>query len=300
MLKTKARGGAVAALLEYAEEMTQLTGSPDAQASRSNLREAAAHVLPLSPSPQIGIVLGSGLSPLADTLHAPSRIPYSAIPHMPSSAVEGHRGELLLGTLGEAPVACLSGRAHLYEGHSPAEVVFGVRLLAELGVRWVLLTNAAGGISGACQPGTLMLITDHINLTGTNPLVGPWNRDDSPFVDMSVAYDLDLRQKAKMASKRLGLELAEGVYAGLLGPTFETPAEIRMLEQLGASAVGMSTVLETIALRHRDVPVLGISCITNRAAGKSSTALSHEEVAEVAGRTSDAFCRLVFELCQPR
>lgn len=273
--------------------------SPGGPGSLGALAAATSAIGPLSPPPHIGIVLGSGLSALAETLSAPRRIPYADIPHMPQTGVEGHQGELLLGTLGATPVACLSGRAHLYEGHPINDVVFGVQLLAELGVHSVILTNAAGGISGACQPGTLMLITDHINLTGRNPLIGR-NDDRHPrFIDMTVAYDLDLRRKAKIAAKRTGIELAEGVYAGLLGPTFETPAEIRMLEHMGASAVGMSTVLETIALRHRGIAVLGISCITNRAAGKTTKLLSHAEVSEVAGQASSAFCQLVFEVCQP-
>lgn len=269
--------------------------TPDASDLRAHLESARLAVGPLRQRPEVGIVLGSGLAALADELVGAHRVPYADIPHMPGASVPGHRGELLLGRLGSTFVACLSGRAHLYEGHEPSDVVFGVRLLAELGISKAILTNAAGGISGACQPGTLMLITDHLNLTGKNPLVGPGI--EPRFVDMSQAYDLDLRIAAKAIARRQGLSLAEGVYAGLLGPNFETPAEIHMLETLGVSAVGMSTVLETIALRQLQVSVLGISCITNRAAGKGLGLLSHEEVGEVAGRASSAFCRLVSELC---
>ncbi len=264
------------------------------------VRRAAEHVqksLDGMPMPEVGVVLGSGLSPLAREIEAPIEIPYTQIPSMPLPHVVGHEGRLLVGRLGGAVVACLSGRAHLYEGHSPESAVFGVRLLATLGARRVILTNAAGGISDDCGPGTLMLISDHLNLTGRTPLLGPNDDRWGPrFPDMSEAYSEPMRQLARDIAARTNARLAEGVYAGLLGPTYETPAEIRMLETLGADAVGMSTVLETIALRHQGVEVLGISCITNKAAGKSTGHLSHDEVAEVAGRTSADFVRLVSEL----
>ena len=245
-------------------------------------------------SPRVGIVLGSGLGPLAARIEESTRISYDSIEGMPRVGVEGHQGNLIAGKLGGVEVVCLSGRAHLYEGHPPAEVVFGVRLMAALGIGTAVLTNAAGGISPECGPGTLMLITDHLNLTGRTPLLGHNESRWGPrFPDMSRAYDPDLRELARNEARDLSLEVAEGVYAGLLGPTYETPAEIRMLEVLGASAVGMSTVLETIALRHRGIPVLGISCITNHAAGKSPRALSHEEVGETAKAASVDFSRLV-------
>lgn len=247
--------------------------------------------------PSVGIVLGSGLSSLTHEIESSTTIPYADIPSMPSPGVVGHEGRLIVGKLGGVSVACLSGRAHLYEGHSVESAVFGVRLLAALGAARVVLTNAAGGIADNCSPGTLMVISDHLNLTGKSPLLGP-NEDrwGSRFPDMSEAYSQKLRSLALLVGKKWKIPVTEGVYAGLLGPTYETPAEIRMLEAMGAHAVGMSTVLETIALRHQGVQVLGISCITNKAAGKSAGPLSHEEVAEVAGRTGRDFVTLVSEL----
>jgi purine-nucleoside phosphorylase len=249
--------------------------------------------------PEWGIVLGSGLGRLTDRIVAKQSIAYSDIVHMPSPKVVGHRGQLVFGELGKKRVVCMSGRVHLYEGHHPSHVVFGARLLAALGCRAVLLTNAAGGIADGCGPGSLMLISDHINLTGSNPLTG-LNEDrwGPRFVDMSQAYDKALQERCLEVAERERIVLERGVYAGLSGPTYETPAEVTMLERMGASAVGMSTVLETIALRHQHVPVLGISCITNRAAGKSSALLSHDEVAEVAGRASQRFCKLVAAIVQ--
>lgn len=242
--------------------------------------------------PLVGIVLGSGLSLLSEHIVGRHEVPYADIPGMPQVSVLGHAGSFHFGVLGGVPVACASGRVHLYEGYEPSEVVFGVRLLAALGAGTVLLTNAAGGIAGHLAPGSLLAISDHINLTGKNPLVGP-NEHGPRFVDMTEAYDGELRRLAARVAREQGIELTEGVYAGLLGPSYETPAEIRMLERLGAAAVGMSTVLETLALRHQSVRVLGLSCITNLAAGKSGQPLSHTEVAEVAARSGAAFCRLV-------
>lgn len=263
------------------------------------IQEAKASIearLASAPSPSVGIVLGSGLSPLAQEIENATSIPYSEIPFMPSSQVVGHEGRLLLGALRGVSVACLSGRAHLYEGHSAESAVFGVRLLAALGASRVVLTNAAGGITDNCAPGTLMVISDHINLTGSSPLLGPSEDRWGPrFPDMSEAYSRKLRDLALGVGGKWKIPVTEGVYAGLLGPAYETPAEIRMLEAMGANAVGMSTVLETIALRHQGVEVLGISCITNKAAGKSESHLSHEEVAEVAGRASRDFVTLVSE-----
>jgi purine-nucleoside phosphorylase len=207
--------------------------------------------------------------------------------------VPGHPGELWLGDYGGVSVACLRGRVHAYEGHPIARVVFGVRLLAALGCRSVLLTNAAGGIRGDLAPGTLMLITDHLNLSGRNPLVG-WSPDGhATFVDLTRAYDTELAGAARAAASELGQTLAEGVYAGLLGPSYETPAEIRMLRTLGADAVGMSTVLEAIALRERGVRVGAISCITNGAAGLSPATLNHEEVQQTAAAARERFSALL-------
>lgn len=244
--------------------------------------------------PRVGIVLGSGLGRLAQDLDSPVSVPYQSISSMPEPKVLGHGGQLLLGTLGGTLVACLSGRSHLYEGHEPNDVVFGVRLLARLGIECAIVTNAAGGIGRECTPGALMVIEDHLNLTGRSPLLGPNDDRIGPrFPDMSVAYDEKLRELIATVAKEEGIPLTRGVYAGLLGPTYETPAEIRMLETLGAHAVGMSTVLETIALRHMGVRVLGVSCITNYAAGKSAGTLSHQEVGEVAQKASSRFSRLI-------
>jgi purine-nucleoside phosphorylase len=242
----------------------------------------------------VGVVLGSGLGDFATQVEGAVRIGYGDIPTMPTPHVAGHAGELVLGEVSSVPVACLSGRAHLYEGHTPVDATFGVRLLAELGCRAVLVTNAAGGIRPSFVPGTLMVISDHLNLTGRNPLVGLNDERLGPrFPDLSVAYDAELRRAAHGVAQQLGFELAEGVYAGVLGPSYETPAEVRMLGRLGADAVGMSTVLEVIALRHRGVRVGGLSCITNSAAGISPTPLDHAEVQQVAAQVSERLTRLM-------
>lgn len=244
--------------------------------------------------PQVGVVLGSGLGAWAAQLEQAEPLSYSGIPHMPTPSVAGHSGRLWLGRRGPARVACLEGRVHAYEGHAVERVVFGVRLLATLGCRAVLLTNAAGGIRSDLKPGTLMLVTDHLNLTGRNPLVG-WTGAGGhpPFIDLTRAYDAELAEEARAASRNLGQDLAEGVYAGLLGPSYETPAEIRMLRTLGADAVGMSTVLETIALREKGVRVGAVSCITNVAAGLSAGTLSHAEVQETAAQARSRFAALL-------
>ncbi len=245
---------------------------------------------------EVGLVLGSGLGGLAATLSSAERIPYSDIHGMPVSTVAGHAGNLWFGTVSGVPVACLQGRAHAYEGHDTDAVCFGVRLLAALGCHTVLLSNAAGGIAPGMSAGDLMLISDHLNLTGKNPLVGPNDERIGPrFLDMTHAYDVAVQSGARSAAQTVGISLREGVYAGLLGPTYETPAEVRMLAALGASAVGMSTVLETIALRHVGVKVGAISCITNLAAGISKTPLSHAEVQETADRVRGQFTELVHE-----
>lgn len=244
--------------------------------------------------PAVGVVLGSGLGAWADSLSSLVRIPYGEIPRMPRSTVIGHAGNLCLGLANGVPVACLQGRVHLYEGHDPERVVFGVRLLARLGCRAVLLTNAAGGLAPEFTPGDLMLVSDHLNLMGKNPLSGPNLDELGPrFPDMTDAYEPALRQAAREAAAETGTTLHEGVYAGLLGPTYETPAEIRMLATLGASAVGMSTVPEVIALRHMRVPAAAISCITNMAAGISKTKLDHSEVEATARMTRDRFTALL-------
>lgn len=248
----------------------------------------------------IGVVLGSGLGGFADSLVGATSISYSEIPSMPGVGVQGHAGRLVIGDLNGVRVACLQGRAHLYEGHPVDAATFGVRLLAALGCRTVLLTNAAGGLGTNALPGDLMLICDHINFTGRNPLIGPNFPSVSPFKettdrfpDMSDPYDTHLRELAHKASAETGVALREGVYAGLLGPTYETPAEVRMLRTLGADAVGMSTVLEVIALRHQGVHVGGISLITNRAAGLSKNKLSHQEVELEANKAKGPLSRLM-------
>ena len=247
----------------------------------------------LEVEPRLGLVLGSGLGAFADRLSQRTVLPYREIPHFSAPHVPGHAGNLCFGRLGAVPVACLQGRVHAYEGHPIGRVVFGVRTLAALGCKSVLLTNAAGGIRADLSPGSLMLIRDHLNLTGLNPLVGP-SRDNAPrFPDMTRAYDAELGALAQRAAGELDLDLKEGVYAGLLGPSYETPAEIRMLRTLGADAVGMSTVLEAIELRSHGVRVGALSAITNRAAGLGATELHHDEVTQTAARMQGAFIELL-------
>ena len=242
-----------------------------------------------APEPSIGVVLGSGLGGFAQRLEAPLVVPYSQIPHMPSSSVPGHAGNLCFGRIGGANVVCMQGRVHAYEGHTLSRVVFGVRLLAELGCKTMLLTNAAGGIAADLRVGDLMLISDHLNLTGNNPLVGAATVGRPRFVDMTSAYDPGLRALAETAAERHARPLKHGVYAALLGPSYETPAEIRMLRTLGADAVGMSTVPEVIALRELGVRVGAVSLITNLAAGIASAPLDHAEVQVAAEAAASSF-----------
>ncbi len=259
----------------------------------SKLSEAAAFVQRSlgRAAPRIGLVLGSGLGALADELEEAGRLPYADIPHLPTSSVPGHAGKLCLGQLAGVRVACLQGRVHAYEGHELSRVVFGVRLLAELGCGAVLLSNAAGGIAERLQAGSLMRIDDHLNLMGDSPLRGPTVRGPR-FPDMSQAYDAELGRACEQAAREAGVRLERGVYAALLGPSYETPAEIRMLAALGADAVGMSTVPEVIALRQMGVRVGAVSCITNLAAGRSSQPLSHAEVEATAARVRGEFSQL--------
>jgi purine-nucleoside phosphorylase len=228
--------------------------------------------------PRVAIVLGSGLGNLADSLENPRRIPYAEIPGFPDTTVAGHRGELVVGDLEDTPVILQNGRFHLYEGHDPAVFALPVRLFSELGVESVILTNAAGGLNPLFAPPTLMLIADHVNLMWRNPLIGKRLGGETRFPDLLNAYDSELRSMALDVAADAGIGLAEGVYGGVLGPNFETPAEIRMLRLLGCDAVGMSTVPEVIVARARGMRVLGISSITNAAAGLSKKPLSHEEV----------------------
>lgn len=244
--------------------------------------------------PVIGVILGSGLGEFASSVEEAIRIPYGRIPGFPASAVVGHAGELVAGRSYGVPVAVLSGRIHFYEGHPMHDVVFPARVLGLLGCRTVIVTNAAGGIDRSFRAGDLMLIEDHINLFGTNPLVGK-NDDDlgHRFPDMSDAYRADLRKAALAVARRERIPLRKGVYVGVHGPSYETPAEIRAFRTLGANAVGMSTVPEVIALNQMGVGVVGISCITNMAAGVLKKPLRHEEVLETTARVKDRFVRLL-------
>lgn len=243
--------------------------------------------------PTVAIVLGSGLGALAERIEAPIRIGYRDIPGFHAPTVEGHKGELVIGTLGGKTVIGQSGRFHMYEGHSADEAALPVRVFRALGVDTLVVTNAAGGLRRTFAAGTIMLISDHINLTGRSPLIGPVRPGELRFPDMTVAYDADLRTVARTVAERLGIPLAEGVYVGLLGPTYETPSEVRMLGQLGGDAVGMSTVAEVIAARAGGMRCLGLSTITNPGAGLSATPLSHAEVMEIAGRMGDRVGRLI-------
>lgn len=251
--------------------------------------------------PEIGIVLGSGLGGLADDLEQPIAIRFADLPGWPAATAPGHEGRLMLGRLGGRAVVMLQGRFHLYEGNDPGLVVQPVLLFRRLGARIVVLTNAAGGIDPAFGPGTLMVIADHLNLTGRSPLFGPNADDLGPrFQDLTEAWDPALRAALREAGRAEGIELAEGVYAGLLGPQYETPAEVRMLRTLGADAVGMSTVLECIAARWCGLRVCGVSLVTNAGAGYSGEPLTHEEVlaagAEAGPRLAKVIRRFVADL----
>jgi purine-nucleoside phosphorylase len=245
--------------------------------------------------PAIGVVLGSGLGAFADELTERTDIPYSDIPGWPGSTAVGHAGKLTVGKLGSLGVAVMAGRAHLYEGYSPAQVTYGVRVLHEIGVRSMVFTNAAGGINLALERGGLVLISDHINLQGSNPLVGP--NDDSlgpRFPDMSEAYSREYRETAKRVAAELCVFMPEGVYAAMLGPSYETPAEIRYLRAIGADVVGMSTVPEAIVANHIGMKVVGISCVTNMAAGViPHQTINHEEVLETGVMVRDTLVRFL-------
>jgi purine-nucleoside phosphorylase len=244
--------------------------------------------------PDVAVVLGSGLGDFADGLRDATVVAYAAIPNWPASTVVGHAGKLVIGMLAGRRVAALSGRAHFYEGHDMRTVTFATRAIARLGVRTLILTNAAGGINLSFKPGTLMLMEDHINLLGSNPLIGPNDDRFGPrFPDMTMVYSKRLRDLAVDAARDRGLALAQGIYAAVHGPSYETPAEIRYLRTIGADAVGMSTVPEAIVARHMGVEVLGISCITNPAAGVLPEPLVHDEVMEVARRVRGEFASLL-------
>ena len=254
-------------------------------------------------APRIGIVLGSGLGAVAEAVSDPAVIPYAEIPHFPLPTVADHPGRFVAGRLSNAPVAILQGRVHSYDGFTPGEVVFPIRVLGALGIRAVILTNAAGGIHENYRQGDFVLLADHINAMGWNPLTGP----NEPrfgfrpgtglrFPDMTTAYSARLRALAREAAREEGFDLAEGVYLATPGPSFETPAEIRAFRALGATLVGMSTVPETIAARHMGLEVLGLSCVTNLAAGLSPVAISHEEVNATGRAVEGRFAALLVRL----
>ena len=279
--------------------------SQAAVSERLRRLDAAADVLrsrtPLQPA--IGIILGSGLGAFADSLEGAVSVPYAEIPHFPASTVVGHGGALVVGRCQGVPVAVMKGRVHYYEGYTLEQVVFPARVLGRLGIQTLLVTNAAGAVNTKFAPGDLMVIEDHINLLG-NPLLGP-NEDalGERFIDMSEAYDRGLRDVAEAACRASGVRPQRGVYLALTGPSFETPAEIRMFRTLGADAVGMSTVPEVIALRHMGVRVVGLSCITNMAAGVLDQKLDHREVLETGERVKGALIevirRIVADVARP-
>lgn len=263
-------------------------GAAAARAAADSVRAALGVKQPVA-----AIVLGSGLGGLADKVTLAKRVPYADIPGFHAPAVQGHKGELICGTLGGREVLLLAGRFHMYEGHSAQVAAFPIRVVHALGARVLFVSNAAGGINRKFPPGTLMMIRDHLNLQFRNPLEGTVEPGDVRFPDMSAAYAPRLQELLEAAAKEANLKLPSGVYAGLLGPTYETPAEVRMLATLGADAVGMSTVPETIVARAIGMEVAGVSCITNPAAGISDAPLNHEEVMEEGRKAGAAFCGLV-------
>jgi purine-nucleoside phosphorylase len=252
---------------------------------------AGQHILArTSLRPRIGLVLGSGLGSFADSLSDATRVPYSEIPSFPQSTAIGHAGRMVIGNVDGVPVAAMQGRVHLYEGYSAHQVTFPIRVFGRMGISAVILTNAAGGIDRGYTQGALVLIRDHINLQGSNPLVGTDDDRFGPrFPDMTRAYSREYREIARLEAKKLGIPLHEGVYAALLGPSYETPAEIEYLRRIGADLVGMSTVAEVIVARHMGLQVLAISCVTNMAAGILDQPLSHDEVMETGERVKSIF-----------
>lgn len=251
----------------------------------------------ISVKPVVGMILGSGLGSLADEIENPVKIKYEDIPNFPRSTVEGHAGQLVIGELGGKIVVAMQGRFHYYEGYDLDQVTFPVRVMAGLGIKSLIVTNAAGGVNTDFQPGDLMIINDHINFTGRNPLIGENLEDSGPrFLDMTWAYDREYMNLARDAGKKLGLDIKSGVYMWLTGPTYETPQEVKMTRTLGADAVGMSTVPEVIIANHEAIKVLGISCITNMASGILDQPLDHKEVVETSMRVKDDFQKLILEI----
>ncbi len=264
------------------------------------LNEAASFVEErLSGIPEVAVVLGSGLGPLAELIESPIRIPYAEIPHFAVSTVSGHAGELVSGRLKGRRIICMNGRVHYYEGYSFNEITFPIKLFKWLGAKSLVLTNAVGGINLDFAAGDLMVVTDHINMLGSNPLIGPNNDELGPrFPDMSEVYSKRLQALARSTGEEIGVGLQSGVYVALSGPSYETPAEIRMLRTLGADAVGMSVVPEAIIANHMGMEILAISCVTNAAAGIDDQALSHEDVKETAAKVTERFTQLVSRIIE--
>jgi purine-nucleoside phosphorylase len=266
-----------------------------AAAARQAAEYIRQRVGPDWPTPVAGIVLGSGLGGLAERIEDAVRIPFSHVPGFPNVTVAGHAGQLLAGMLGGRPVVALAGRFHLYEGHEASLAAFPVRVLHALGASVYIASNAAGGVRRTFEPGDLMLIADHMNLMFRNPLIGASEPGDERFPDMSDPYDRALRDQMRQAAAAVGVPLQDGVYCGLLGPTYETPAEVRMLERLGVDAVGMSTVPEVIVARALGMRAVAVSCITNKAAGLSAEKLNHAEVMEAGRAVAARFEQLITE-----
>lgn len=268
--------------------MSTLSLFSEAIAAASSIRERNQL------EPKVAVILGSGLGAFAQTLTDATIVPYSEITYFPVSTVEGHEGRLYLGKIGETPVLVMQGRVHLYEGYSPAEVAFPIRVLRQMGIEKIILTNAAGGICPDFTPGELVLIADHINLTGHNPLLGHNEPRFGPrFFDMTDAYSPRLRELAQAVAAKQNYKLKEGVYVGILGPNFETPAEIRAFGRMGGDMVGMSTIQEAIAARHMGLELMGVSCITNLAAGLHKEKLTHEDVLLTGARAEQQMVSLL-------
>jgi len=262
------------------------------------IKETAAFITEkLSETPKIGLILGSGLGELADEITSAVNIRYEEIPNFPVSTVEGHAGQLVIGELQGKQVVAMQGRFHYYEGYSMQEVTFPVRVMKQLGIELIVVTNACGGMNKNFAPGDLMIITDHLNMTGDNPLIGRNIDELGPrFPDMSNAYTPELVSLVEKIGERLDIKLQKGVYAGITGPTYMTAAELIMLRELGGDVVGMSTVPEVIVAKHMDMKVIGISCITDMAIGEELEGITHEQVVEVANRTKPKFIQLVKEI----
>jgi purine-nucleoside phosphorylase len=275
--------------------MSAVRARQDPRGDFTRSQRAAKYILSKSRlRPKIAVVLGSGLGAFADDLTTPTRVPYEKIAGFPKPTVEGHAGRLVIGKVDEIPVAAMQGRAHFYEGYSMKDVVYPMRVLRQMGIQAAILTNAAGAINLNFSQGALVVIRDHLGLNGVNPLIGPNEDRFGPrFPDMSQAYCPKYRETAIAEGRKLGIDVKEGVYAGLSGPSFETPAEIRYLRTMGADMVGMSTVPEVIVARHTGIRVLGISCVTNMAAGILDQPISHAEVMETGARVRTQFVALL-------